>query len=460
MNHCHQLNGHFRKHIFAFFTVLCFTQAAMSQLYLSPGATFHLSGNAEVTLQNINLVNDGTISAPGNGRFIFNGNANNEISGAAQPNFAELEIAKTGIGQLMLQRNIGIKDKIHFSSNLIDLNTHNIELGTAALLENENENSRITGINGGQVLFTTNLNAPVAVNPANLGIIISSAQNLGTTIIRRGHEPQAINSEESIFRYYDIVPSVNSSLDATLRIHYFDAELNGNAEDDLVHWQSADNISWTNEGNTANDNTLNYVEQNAYTALFRQTLLNNSINLPLVWGEMHTRCENGAVNIYWQTLQEINTRSFVVQSSPDGIIWTDVVTLAAAGNSNFTTNYQYTDKGAASLYRIRQYDIDGRNTLSKILRNQCSENEPVKVYPNPVTQWVTVDLFSKRAEPVSILLIDNKGARVQEIEERVLAGMNRLRLDMGGLASGIYWLQIRWKDGKEKQVKLVKTEIL
>jgi hypothetical protein len=46
-------------------------------------------------LQDVNLVNDGTITVAANGRFSFTGIANSSISGTQQPAFNELEIEKT-----------------------------------------------------------------------------------------------------------------------------------------------------------------------------------------------------------------------------------------------------------------------------------------------------------------------------------------------------------------------------
>lgn len=132
------------KNIFSVIVMLIIANTGWTQLYISTGATLSLSGNAQVSLQDIDLVNDGVISAPADGRFIFNGTNANFISGSASPSFSELEIAKTGSGLLTLQSDINVKNKIVFTSNLIELNNYNIDLGTTGLLEGENENSHIT----------------------------------------------------------------------------------------------------------------------------------------------------------------------------------------------------------------------------------------------------------------------------------------------------------------------------
>src|SRR5581483_2431126 len=118
-----------------------------------------------------------------------------------------MELNKTG-ASLLLQNHLTINHQLLFTSGLLNLNNYHITLGAAAALSGESETSRITGTTGGYVQITSNLNAPSAINPGNLGAIITSAQNLGSTVIRRGHISQVNGGGmgNSVFRYYDITP--------------------------------------------------------------------------------------------------------------------------------------------------------------------------------------------------------------------------------------------------------------
>ncbi|HEX7846112.1 MAG TPA: hypothetical protein VF476_09965, partial [Chitinophagaceae bacterium] len=188
------------------------TLSAQNVLKVQAGATIKTTGGAVITLQDMNLDNDGTISqAAGEGIFRFTGSANNTISGNSAPLFDIAEIAKTGNAKLSLQRSVNIGSAINFTTGLIDLNNNNIFLQPSALLNSESETSRIIGPNGGYVEITNTLNNPASLNPGNLGAIISSSQNLGSTVIRRGHAVQSGGGiSTSVQRYYDIVPSNNA----------------------------------------------------------------------------------------------------------------------------------------------------------------------------------------------------------------------------------------------------------
>jgi len=64
------------------------------QLTISSGAQWINNGNTTIVLQNIDLVNNGSISA-GTGSFKFTGTQNSIISGSSMPLFSILEISKT-----------------------------------------------------------------------------------------------------------------------------------------------------------------------------------------------------------------------------------------------------------------------------------------------------------------------------------------------------------------------------
>jgi hypothetical protein len=94
--------------------------------------------------------------------------------------------------------------------------------------------SMVTGVNG-RILTTVTLDRPQNANPANLGVEITSNENLGKTTIIRGFREQ-VNAagEKSIERYYDIIPANQPAQPVQLRFQYHDGELNGNSKSRLA----------------------------------------------------------------------------------------------------------------------------------------------------------------------------------------------------------------------------------
>ena len=89
------------------------------------------------------------------------------------------------------------------------------------------------------------IRAPTGLNVAGIGAVLTTATNLGNTEIRRGHTLQSgLNGGTSIKRYFDITPTTNTGLDATLVLKYDDSDLNGKPEPSLKLFKS------TNSGAT------------------------------------------------------------------------------------------------------------------------------------------------------------------------------------------------------------------
>src|SRR6187549_439932 len=259
------------------YKLLFLSLGGYSQLTITSGTQWNTTGNTTVVLQNMDLVNDGSISA-GTGSFKFTGTQTSMINGSSMPLFSIIEISKTNNAKVLLGRNISIGSSINFISGQLDLNNNNILMTPVANIAGESENNRIIGPNGGFVEITQNMNAPASVNAGNLGATISSNANLGSVTIRRGHLLQSgTGLANSIHRYYLITPTNNSKLNSTLRLRYFDAELNGQTETSLVIYQSNNNgTDWSNLSKSSNNTNANYVEKTGVAYLTLQTLANNN----------------------------------------------------------------------------------------------------------------------------------------------------------------------------------------
>jgi hypothetical protein len=347
------------------------------QLNIGSDAKWITTGNASAVLQDMNLVNNGTISA-GTGSFKFTGTQNTNVSGFTILSFNTVEIAKANNAKLLLNRNINVGSSINFISGQLDLNGNNILLSTGANIAGETETNRVVGANGGFVEITQNLNSPNGSNPGSLGAFITTSANLGSVTIRRGHTPQSgTGLTGSINRYYSIIPTNNSNLNATLRLKYFDAELNGQNENSMVLYQSTNSgANWNNLSRTTNSINSNYVEKTALASLALQTLANDNTVAGAVTGLTFTGTRKKAteVQLNWTSQTEINMNKYQVQRKLDNETdYTDrasVTSLAPNGNSNSPLTYQNIDANAytgLSYYRLKIIDKNNVVSYSNII---------------------------------------------------------------------------------------------
>ncbi len=436
---------------------------AQNVLKIEPGAELKTTGGVVITLQNMDLVNDGTINQlPGEGKFRFSGSVNNSISGANTPLFDVMEIAKTSSAKVSLQNNINIGSSINFTSGLIDLNNYNILMAPTALLNGESENSRIVGSTGGYIEIINTLNNPASVNPGNLGAVISSSANMGSTIIRRGHKSQVNGSGngKSVLRYFDIIPVFNTALNASLQFNYFDAELNGLTENALVFLKSNNNTDWTLQGFTSRDVTANHVLKTAIPDFSRWTLSTADNALPVAFILFNVRCNDNKVLINWKTANEQNSRYFEVQRSENGINWSAIGQLTAAGNSSVEKTYFYNDNnptGGTAYYRIAESDLDGKMMYTNVLKNICGQADVLKAWPNPVQRELLISINTKAVSVATIKVFDSRGAVVKRQQYALLQGNNLLSLKTDNLTPGAYYVLAEWAGGRSQQsVKFIK----
>ncbi len=149
----------------------------------------------------------------------------------------------------------------------LDLNEKDIVMDSDATLAETG--GRVLGT--GSISTTRTLNNITSENIAGLGAEISTSENMGSTVILRGHVKQTIDGNESIQRYYDIAPTSNSGLNATLVFRYNDAELDGKTESSLILFRSADaGVNWTGQGGTV-DTESNTITLSSIDAFSRWT---------------------------------------------------------------------------------------------------------------------------------------------------------------------------------------------
>lgn len=428
--------------------------SAQNVLKVQAGAVLKTTGGAIITLQDMNLDNDGTINqAPGEGTFRFTGTADNTIFGTSTSLFDIMEMAKTGAAKITLQQHLNIGSAINFTSGLIALNGNNILMQPTALLIGESELSRISGTTGGYIEITNTLNSPSSANPGNLGAIITSAANMGSTLIRRGHQTQTngVGGGNSVHRYYNITPTTNSGLNATLRFQYFDAELNGLTENTLMMWKSSNNTTWTNENFTTRNTISNFVEKTGITGFSRWTLSTPGNPLPVTGLVLSGQWQNNAAKLRWKTETEVNNHHFTVQRYYQNgqQQYSDVATIPtqnSGGNSVGTTWYDYSDAAASAtqgsiFYRIQQVDIDTRFSFSNTIR--LSPGGMVmfidKVYPTIVESQLNIQTGNASINKMTISIHDMAGKLVLQ----KIVPYQSQQLSLPAISIGMYHIKIQ-----------------
>jgi hypothetical protein len=244
-------------------------------LQLAPGINCVVNGPTRLILHNASLINNGRFIAD-SGTVVFTGDTRTAgafIGGANPVSFYNLTIGNSA-KDLQLNSNTFVTGRITLDSGNLQLNDYTLDLGRSGSIEGERNVARITGIQGGNIRITAQLNGPHAVNPGNIGVEITSEVNLGSTVITRGHISQANSTGETgIQRWFNIVPETNTNLHASLRFFYLDDELVGKDKNTLTIFSDneMDNI-WTSWGKDTADAADNWIFKSNIDQLHRFTL--------------------------------------------------------------------------------------------------------------------------------------------------------------------------------------------
>ncbi len=184
---------------------------------------------------------------------------------------------------------------------------------------------------------------------------------------------------------------------------------------------------------------VGYLDYQGYTGTFSPfAVLDGSTTLPVTWLNFQAQPQATTVQLNWQTAAEQNSLDFVVQHSTGNNVWTNIGSVAAAGNSTVTSSYRFVHQQpvtGTNWYRLLQRDRDGRETFSKTVSVQFAANRNrMLVYPTPVTNGT---VFVKLEKATLITLFSSNGVKI--LERQLQAGTQTLQL--GHLGKGTYYLR-------------------
>jgi hypothetical protein len=174
---------------------------------------------------------------------------------------------------------------------------------------------------------------------------------------------------------------------------------------------------------------------------------NNQNPLPVELVSFTGVCDEGIINLTWQTASEFNSSHFDVEKSRDGENWQVLTTLPSAGTSNELITYQSTDQNGTegnNYFRLRQVDIDGTEKLYNPINVSCSEVTTgyFSSFPNPSGTAFQVIVNNKDLIGACTMnIVDASGKVIETRSIEVKDGINMFVINQE-LTPGMYFLNI------------------
>ena len=258
--------------------------AASSATNVTIGSGVNITNNYTGTFTvNGDFTNNGTLTNNSGAVIFANALADQNISGSSATTFYTLTLNKASGKKVILSgaNGIGVNNVLTLVLGTLVTNANTVTLSANGTISEA----------AGQTVLGNLTKTRTFVSPdvfGGMGVTITSAASLGSTTVTRV-TGTAINNngQTSIKRYFDITPTTNTGLNATLDFTYDNTELNGNTAASLSLFKSpSPYISWTNMGGTVAGNTISLAGVNDFsrwTASSHQLGNNTWLGLTAGW---------------------------------------------------------------------------------------------------------------------------------------------------------------------------------
>lgn len=177
---------------------------------------------------------------------------------------------------------------------------------------------------------------------------------------------------------------------------------------------------------------------------------NNAFVLPVRFVEVRLTVTPTNNVVAWTVADELNVKEYVVERSTDGTTFVATGSVPYNNNGGGQQTYTFDDapivgSNGTVYYRIRQVDIDGKFTISKVVFYKADQRKTgMTIVGNPVINYeIVVNIASERQGSAELQLLDMQGRMLMLQKQGINRGNTVIRLtgNHGYLASGTYFVR-------------------
>lgn len=181
-------------------------------------------------------------------------------------------------------------------------------------------------------------------------------------------------------------------------------------------------------------------------------------NFPLAVGLIQNpiNTQNCKAMISWDANSTNKGSVFFIQKSIDGTNYSNISSVLSESNK---IHYSYMDANVSygnNYYRIAVKDVDGKMFYSNIqsLNSECNLSNTLKVYPNPASEIINVDLLLNNAyKTVSLKTIDGQILETLKVNAN---NIQQIKFNVKNLSNGTYIIVADKRNGEKEVAKFIK----
>lgn len=163
--------------------------------------------------------------------------------------------------------------------------------------------------------------------------------------------------------------------------------------------------------------------------------------LPMTLGEFVVTKVGTEAHLVWNTFRTNDASHFEIERSSNGKDFSFKGKVMAPANSNEETEYNYWDKNplaGRNYYRLKMVDRSGGAVYSETRMVIFGGDGDIKLYPNPATDYITIDVGEQLSNVQDVLVVDAVGREL--IRKTVTT--SSVTLDIRTLAQGVYYIRL------------------
>ena len=187
-----------------------------------------------------------------------------------------------------------------------------------------------------------------------------------------------------------------------------------------------------------------------------------SVVLPVNFKGFYAIKQGDNAKLSWDVSGDEKNNYFQIQRSTDGRNFSNIQKVEALKNGRSDNSYETMDLNLSKLgskevyYQIAQFDQDGTKNMSPVRKLSVDGlGKAVVAYPNPTPANAKLVVDAPEAGKGQIILRDNLGRQVQNINAQFNKGINQFELQMSGLSNGDYKVTVQGA-GLNETIKLQK----
>jgi hypothetical protein len=378
------------------------------------------------------------------------GNQAGMVAGLGLPSSVPNLYVSRGGNAVSLSQPVSIQNSLVFSgTGMLLTGLHIITLSASGTVT-ELETAHVIG-----KIQTTRVLGNSQETFGGMGLAITALGTApGTTTVIRENGITIIGAgNTAINRKFDIQAAVNSGLNASLSMSYFDDEINGLLEGDMSLYRSEDlGLTWEVQASVPVP-ASNEVGGTGFNSFSEWTIADYVAPLPVTWKSFAVKQSDRRALILWQTASESDLAHFEVWKSEDGTNY-QLLSKVATKNPVEGGSYQVVDPNfvISTYYKVVPVHHDKSTASARIgFLSKELESKQVLIYPNPGKDEFHIQLPGYiNQQEVEVSVSDYTGRQLHTIRTLASEIERPLHKSLLSLPEGVFLIRFRSEAGWEE----------